>query len=712
MGRTVDRLVSLLSEEPGISILIHGASGSGKTSLVNLVVLEAENKSAGGEKTIFIRVDLWGQDENRIVSTILERVVRVLSERGVSRGWGKELPSAYSYLLNGSGSIWIDALLAFLTPIESEDLQLQRLDRMLLEEHRRLVVILEDLDRVPREPRRLSAEIEDLLDRLRKLHKIAVICTIKFDAFPSDVIDRVFNEYEEVKPLRIDEIAQWVDDLLAEVMPALSPYKPEAKPLDAYTATHLHGKRNLLHDVLADAVPSLRSWKRFEESVRTRAKRLKNNYSPDDLFIVEALRLLHPAIPRVIADNFELLGAEERGSEIYRMAIQNERPKVLEELQRLAPKPAGVALRLLDLLFKTVRDHPMRVSGPSGKMILQNMNESGSNDTVFPPLIEWLRQYHETHDEAVLLKSVLLSEQPGRSFDLLQAYANCSGKSFWTHIDGPSRVSLAIAYCKSLLNPGLRVLRKGSMYFVGHAELYWLLDSYTESSEVATIEDRIKPVLKDFIHRDLSGLREAFGLTTELFDRVGLRDKSRALRDWLVAEIQQSFRSRNLKPSSLTGLEPRTPLWDYCLSHLVRLYTFDPSSARFGAPQRKVVSPETKVEWGWLAEFFLDFDEEHAPTLLVCCACLFVDSNSLWHDAYRDENGRPRSTESRNEDLWELLMTRQSCAHLVELANKVGDKALETLPMDRQSFPCLRNFLEWLRSGEALASLGGAGTER
>ncbi len=140
----IKRLTAIIEQESCKSFGLTGLHGSGKSSVVRMVEAELKRQS---NMYWFVYVSGWGRSSDNISSKVLESIVRQLHEEGVEATSLLSWPADYMRELLGDSSFLTRLLRCHLSDQQGPTAVLQKLDPVLDAINRRIVVVLEDVDR-------------------------------------------------------------------------------------------------------------------------------------------------------------------------------------------------------------------------------------------------------------------------------------------------------------------------------------------------------------------------------------------------------------------------------------------------------------------------------------------------------------------------------------------------------------------------------------
>jgi hypothetical protein len=301
------RLLDRLRREES-TIALQGEFGSGKSSVCRIVAQEAKNNEIN---TIFVFVSCWGfEDATRAQKEVLEAILRDVS-REVDCLSIRELPEAYSDAI-GSHSTWARTLLQIgqrrLSPIA----QLRRLSPILAAINRKVLVVIEDVDRTG--IRFDITQIQALLMQFREVHGLSFILAIS----PIQQVDFVkLCDHLEMMPVmergQILQLIHQTREMLLREFPAgivLDKLQPLIAEDDDYTIFDQHLSYAWPWQIaLCELLNQPRLLKHALRRVLDAWPRLHGEVNFDQLISIAALRVAAPEAFQFFCDRFHLFAS-------------------------------------------------------------------------------------------------------------------------------------------------------------------------------------------------------------------------------------------------------------------------------------------------------------------------------------------------------------------------------------------------------------------
>lgn len=190
------RLNDAANSNSSLTQAIIGPFGVGKSTIIQHTI----NKTTESDKKwIIVKVDAWGASGSNITSIILKRIISTLSEHFDIAAL-KSLPEQYLDSLNAAKQPHIMALVAALRDSESAKNKLEKLDNFLATVNRRLLIVIEDVDRHDEAKKHCNA-LASLLDNLRSLKRTSFILAVGFGAGYDEILKRICLYRDYINPI-------------------------------------------------------------------------------------------------------------------------------------------------------------------------------------------------------------------------------------------------------------------------------------------------------------------------------------------------------------------------------------------------------------------------------------------------------------------------------------------------------------------------------
>jgi hypothetical protein len=319
-----DRLAKRLQEKAQ-SMALLGLYGAGKSSVCQMLEQKSED--------IFVTVSCWGfSSSEKIQGILLERILEELAKH-VDCFNIRTLPDHYIKAIGGYSSC-LDSLLKLVSHNKTPPSEIERLSPILSAINKRIVVVIEDLDR-NQEGFKLS-QIQALLMQLKHVKEVSFILAIS----PSQDVDflKVCEYLELIDDLPRHRIMEIVDQLrsvflegscgiiLTEPMPSLLTDEAHLLQGDRSLSYHYPRERSLF--CLLNTPRKLRTtmlrvftvWQDIQGEVRI-----------DDLISMCTLRIAAPEAFRYFQKNWSKIGAvaNERNAKKF---VKDGNQKICDQL--------------------------------------------------------------------------------------------------------------------------------------------------------------------------------------------------------------------------------------------------------------------------------------------------------------------------------------------------------------------------------------------
>lgn len=199
------RLENAAKDNFSLTQAIIGPFGVGKSTIIQHTI----NKiTESNHKWVIVKVDAWGASGSNIASIILKKVINNLSEH-FDMAALRSLPEQYMDSLNAAKQPHIMAMVAALRDNEPAKNKLERLDAFLETVDRRLLIVIEDVDRHDEAEKHCNA-LASLLDNLRSLKRTSFILAVGFGAGYDEILQRVCLYRDYIRPITNDFLVQVV----------------------------------------------------------------------------------------------------------------------------------------------------------------------------------------------------------------------------------------------------------------------------------------------------------------------------------------------------------------------------------------------------------------------------------------------------------------------------------------------------------------------
>jgi len=315
------RIAGLLEESPSRSIALVGSYGSGKSSILNMAehylkyIIKKENTSSAESHTdketiVLVKINGWGLLRGSAAERILDAVVRECGHY-IDCSRFASLPSEYSLSVRSVG--WGKTLAPFLSRVADPVELLKVLDNTLHAVHKKVIVLLEDLDR-NLQGDDFWSEVVSLLDRLKRLESVSFVLAITDSSSISKVIYRIADHLEVVPSMSGDKVRsiynsfrKWCLHAYEDVAFANEEGKQERVAIAAQELEDMIHRMGIHPDTESTAIINLIDNPRNFKHILRRTYRIWQNLNGEidfeDVFVANILRVAEPAAFSFIHDN-------------------------------------------------------------------------------------------------------------------------------------------------------------------------------------------------------------------------------------------------------------------------------------------------------------------------------------------------------------------------------------------------------------------------
>lgn len=325
-GPIVRRIASRLSSPGGVGrdIALLGAYGVGKTTIMRLVEVELSGGSPE-ERPAFCWVSCWGLERGaNPAAHVLGELIRAIDTEIPGAGLSR-VPAYYRRLLSTTNTALgtlLETALDWIDPPGDLDGLIIRLNRPLAEHGRRLILVLEDLDRdgdfVD------VAQIQRLLWLLRAASQVSVVVAFDPQRLPGFDFARVCDHIELLRPIEADDVRRVMGALQRHCVQDLTWIDPEPEStkqdrLDISGASgelHVFARRvggHSLANHIASVLKTPRNLRAVVDRVARAWDRLAGEVNWADLVVLTVLRVGSPRTYEfLVANRYRIRHREDR----------------------------------------------------------------------------------------------------------------------------------------------------------------------------------------------------------------------------------------------------------------------------------------------------------------------------------------------------------------------------------------------------------------
>lgn len=360
------RLASVIAREVkrapragGFTMAITGAWGSGKTSLVNLV-LDKLDSSSGVEVVHFNpwffsgTYDLLGRFFDEVAGQLEERPHRKLREAAQRLKAYRDILVPLVGALPPGGPLLagaLDAMAAAAEGAKSLHAQKQSVSAQLSKLDARLLVVIDDIDRLSPDEVREIVKLVRLVGDFPNVVYLLAFDASRVEAILGDDDPRMGREYLE----KIVQLSYALPNVPKKMLRQIALEDLDAA-LRGRVLAHFdeHAWQNMFALALEPMLRHLRDVRRFANAAPAAIDLLGEEVAAQDLLALTALRVFEPQVHDRLATISELL-LRDSDRAYGNFAEPDPRSEQLEELLRVAINRAAVS-ELLRLLFPQLGD--------------------------------------------------------------------------------------------------------------------------------------------------------------------------------------------------------------------------------------------------------------------------------------------------------------------------------------------------------------------
>ena len=172
------KLAGMIAEWKLKGFGILGPYGCGKSTMVNFIL--AKYKENKAPEMIVVRVDGWGLNKETVTRYIINKIVDELSQHAETLRISQTAEDYQNAIANKDQSGWLQLINSFFKHNQSMESNIEEIDRFAESIGKRILIILEDLDRNT-DNNVLYSEIPGFLHQIKQKKHLNFILTIKDD---------------------------------------------------------------------------------------------------------------------------------------------------------------------------------------------------------------------------------------------------------------------------------------------------------------------------------------------------------------------------------------------------------------------------------------------------------------------------------------------------------------------------------------------------
>jgi len=365
------------TDPSNIVIGIYGPWGDGKSSMINLVNYELLRHP---DKVIPIFFNPWRvKDENQLIMQffaqlghILDEKIEVNSKKIFKRGDKlSEAITKYATTILpvdiGIPGATINAgqTIANISSLFSKndpDSLKKRIDKALIESNKKIVVFMDDIDRLEK------SEIHTIFKLVKLTAGFSNICYIL--AFDDQMVATALSERYGNSEKDINAGYSFLEKIVQ--IPIRSPQIPrfsllqffEKEVLNALNDSGITFSKHILQpfwriviDDLSVVISTPRMCKRYSNVIRFAATVLKGEVNVVDLLLIEAIRIWYPKLYNSIRDNGKAFLAVTKFLESEEQLLKQANELMNQSLEHLSEKEQNTAKLIVSYLFPQTKSY-------------------------------------------------------------------------------------------------------------------------------------------------------------------------------------------------------------------------------------------------------------------------------------------------------------------------------------------------------------------
>ncbi|MFO3717803.1 P-loop NTPase fold protein [Anaerococcus sp. ENR1011] len=294
--------------EDGLVIGLYGSWGSGKTSVVNMIVNHIEEKSTDN-KPLIIKFEPWNySDKNNLISIFFDNLNEKVESK-MSRYYKKIIKkplnnysNAIDLLPNTPGKLGVvitvlKSLKKFIIRTPPLDESKKSLEKALLKADKKIIIIIDDIDRLT------NSQIRDIFQLVKQLGNLPNIIYVL--VMEREVVARALNEVHNVDgneylekivqvPFEIPELNKYkVHKILKNKLDEIIKNTQEK---NSYITINYEYYKLILQNCVNPYVRNLRDINRFINIFQFKYGALYNEVSFEDLIAITSVEVLEPSL--------------------------------------------------------------------------------------------------------------------------------------------------------------------------------------------------------------------------------------------------------------------------------------------------------------------------------------------------------------------------------------------------------------------------------
>ncbi|OHB59690.1 MAG: hypothetical protein A2173_02675 [Planctomycetes bacterium RBG_13_44_8b] len=201
-----EKIKKILKSSPNKNVGIIGGFGSGKSSIINLIM------SQRSKKDIYCKIEGWGFKEDTAIEHILQLIIEELKNNFDCLSI-YNVPKQYHDAMTNSGNYVFSFLSVFIQGTRNPEKILRKIDNTLQCLNKKLFIILEDIDRNVNDATFYN-EIASFLNVTKKLNRISFIVALSPKEQLNPVLVKLCEYNEYIQRIDNHEVIRIFDSLI------------------------------------------------------------------------------------------------------------------------------------------------------------------------------------------------------------------------------------------------------------------------------------------------------------------------------------------------------------------------------------------------------------------------------------------------------------------------------------------------------------------
>ncbi len=357
------------NEKESIVIGLSGEWGSGKTSIINMALdhIRKIKTATQEDKPVIIRFNPWNySDQNQLIIQFFNELIITFESLGFGKKFVNDVKSYASKLTitagvlvgglirPGTTKIYLDFFKSGKSENETlEDLR-KDLDKSLLKQKRKIIIVIEDIDRLNSIEMRQTFQLVKILANfpntlyLLEFDKNLVVKSLEDDIhkdYSFEYLEKIVQVIYEVPKLTELEIELIVN---YEISKLIGDYLKELNK-DTWEIYYQEGLNKLFKDI--------RGIKRYINTLKLSFELLKDEVRLEDLFAITAIQIFLPEVYNSIKNNKRLFAyrLEDITRNLHELNQQKEKyQKIFDEFLKNGADSKNISEEELKNLLRSL----------------------------------------------------------------------------------------------------------------------------------------------------------------------------------------------------------------------------------------------------------------------------------------------------------------------------------------------------------------------